>query len=80
MFLTGFLSNRLSYYCFRAVVTQGKSNVIKPIGCWRSFLMHCFGHSTYALQINTELVFLLEAFGENKQFVFLMKGAYIFLC
>lgn len=42
--------------------------------------MQCFGHSTYALQINTELVFLLEAFGENKRFVFLMKGAYIFLC
>lgn len=42
--------------------------------------MHCFGHSTYALQINTELVFLLEAFGENERFVFLMKGAYIFLC
>lgn len=44
----------------------GKSNVIKPIGCRRSFLMQCFGHSTYALQINTELVFLLEALSENE--------------
>ena len=34
--------------------------------CLRSFLMHCFGHSTYAVQINTELAFLLEAFGENE--------------
>lgn len=40
--------------------------------------MHCFGHSTYALKINTKLVFLLEAFGENEWFVLLMKGAYIF--
>lgn len=30
------------------------------------FLMHCFGHSTYAVQISTKLVFLLEAFGENE--------------
>jgi hypothetical protein len=28
--------------------------------------MHCFGHSTYAVQISTKLVFLLEAFGENE--------------
>lgn len=39
--------------------------------------MHCFGHSTYAVQINTKLVFLLEAFGENEWFVLRMKGAYV---
>lgn len=39
--------------------------------------MHCFGHSTYALQINTELGFLLEALSENEWFVFVMKGVYI---
>lgn len=53
------------------------NKVIKAIGCLRSFLMHCFRRSTYAVQINTELVFLLEAFGENEWFVLLMKGAYI---
>lgn len=38
--------------------------------------MHRFWRSTYVVQINTKLVFLLEAFGENKWFVLLMKDAY----
>lgn len=67
----------VSLLCHWALVILRWINVIKAIGCLRSFLMHCFGRSTYAVQINTKLVFLLEAFGENEWFVLLMKGAYI---
>lgn len=67
----------ISLLCHWALVIPRWINVIRAVGCLRSFLMHCFGHSTYVVQINTKLVFLLEAFGENEWFVLLMKGAYI---
>lgn len=44
--------------CHWALVIQQWLNVIRAIGCLRSFLMRSFGHSTYAVQINTKLAFL----------------------
>lgn len=64
-----------SQLCHQTLVIRWRINVIKAIGCLRAFLMHCIGRRTYAVQINTKLVFLLEVMGANERFVLLMRGA-----